>query len=78
MRGDQRPLPRLVIPVSDYLSAIELQITSIVRGHVLPRLAEERLIDIASELRQRAWKIRERDLQLLKKGNHPCQTAKRF
>lgn len=77
MRPAQPTLPRLTIPVADYLSGIEFRLTQIARRTALPPKVEDELTEVILELRLRSHRLKERSLKLLREGKRPCQTTRR-
>lgn len=72
MNGAQRRIP-LTLTTLEYLEGLEFKLSNVLRRNLLPPRADSELAAIADELRRATYRIRQRDLWLLKKGLHPCQ-----
>ena len=76
MSDGQRKIP-FTLSTQDYLAGLEWKISQVLSNNLLPPRADTELAAIADELRRAVWRLRQRDLWLLKKGLHPCQLQNR-
>lgn len=72
MEGQQRRIP-LTLTTLEYLDGLEFKLSKILRDYMLPPRAEDKIAEIADELRRAAWRIRRRDLARQKKERQQCQ-----